>query len=82
MENLIPPGAMEQMLRSPFNDDLAEYFQKDPVKFRAAFDGLMEVNRDFAMQPMIAGEYMRRIFQMKPENAGSVLIDAYSRRNK
>lgn len=68
------------MMSSPHNGDLHEFLATRPKEFNESFGALRSINPAFTKEPMIAGTYMRRMMQMRPENAGGVLIEALGHR--
>lgn len=71
-----------QMMQSPFNTDLHEHMAERPKEFNLAFSSLRSTTPEITKDPMIAGQYMRRIMSMPPDAAGGVVIDALQHRDR
>lgn len=70
------------MMGSTFNADLHELHATQPKQFNEAYSSLRRFNPGFAKDPMVAGTYMRRIMEMRPNVAGGALIDALGHRDR
>jgi hypothetical protein len=68
------------MLGSSFNSDLMDYYRQKPKQFNEAFSSLRSANPSFSKDPMVAGNYMRRIMEMRPESAGGAIVESLSHR--
>lgn len=68
----------KQMMNSTFNADLQQYHAERPKEFNEGYSSLRAIQPHFAKDPMIAGVYMRRMMQLRPDNAGGVLLEALS----
>jgi hypothetical protein len=68
------------MLGSSFNADLTPMYRQRPREFNEAFSSLRSMNPAFSKDPMVAGNYMRRIMVMRPEDAGGALLESLSHR--
>lgn len=64
------------MMGSSFNSDLHSLHAERPKEFNEAYSSLRALQPHFAKDPMIAGTYLRRMMQIRPDNAGGVLLDA------
>jgi len=70
------------MMQSPFNADLHEHASSRPKEFNAAFSSLRTMTPEMTKDPMISGQYMRRMMVMSPDTAGGTLLEALERQGK
>lgn len=71
-----------QMMQSPFNTDLHEHLSARPKEFNLAFSSLRSVTPEITRDPMIAGQYMRRVMQSTPDTAGGIVLEALQHKEK
>lgn len=64
------------MMGSSFNADLPSLHAERPKEFNEAYSSLRAIQPAFAKDPMIAGTYMRRMMEIRSNNAGGVLLES------
>lgn len=64
-----------------YNPDLDEHRRRDEKLFNQHFTSLRNMNPSFSADPIVAGTFMRQMAE-NPANAGSVLREALSGRDK
>lgn len=68
-----------QMLAT--NPDLTDMHESNPKQFNQMFTSLRAMNPEFSKDPLVAGEYMRRM-SADPNRAGGYLTEAVSHRDR